>query len=803
LAPNVFARVTQVITGLEPFTTYRISCFAMGTNAGIVWIGGGPGWYVRAPFPSGSFGWTNVAIEYTTGEQPPDFELMVLTESQTQAVWVDDVRMEPVRADAARRDAVKNRLKEQERALRERLSSLRARSQASPLLRDDAVIQLGFLVAGRFLDRVENARQAGAWTALQMEELPAVLDATENVMNSQANSRLRAAPQPWPDGGPVRARDGLFYTKTLRGAEQPFWFYGYGHFAQVIRDLPNFRGLGASLIQDGQIGPSSLNADGSLGAGAQQLLKDLSAARQDGIKVDWLLSPHYFPDWAFAQSPDVRGGGPGFIAFNIDHPLARRVLAEFADKMSKSMVNSPALFSVCLSNEPTYDQSGRNPQSRAEFIAYLRDLHGSIERLNELYGTRYASWEEVRPPPLGMKKTAEENRAYYDWTRFNQKHFAAWHAWLSSLVKKNLPHTPTHAKLMADFVLDRDKVHFGVDPELFCDATDLAGCDAYAFPAGDNNYEWIRQEFFYDLLYSFRHQPVFNSENHIIPDGSPPVHIPWAISRAQFWQGGLHHQAATTTWVWEEAADASLSGSIYFRPANVYGAGRAMLELNRFAAEAAALSQVAPRGAMLYSPPSIFWEAAYKGAMFSCYRQLNFLGQPVDFVSEKELAAGRMPVNKIIVAAAATHIADLTAESLRKFVAAGGHLITVGDHNFAYDEYHRSRPSADLPAAALLSPSPDDKETSARLRAALAAFGVETTVVNDAATGEPAWGVEFRRARLGGKTIISMINLSGKPCAVKIPALQGKTVADALSNETIAPGRIDLEPLTPRLLEAD
>src|ERR1700733_15801191 len=26
-APNVFARVTQVVTGLEPFTTYRISCF--------------------------------------------------------------------------------------------------------------------------------------------------------------------------------------------------------------------------------------------------------------------------------------------------------------------------------------------------------------------------------------------------------------------------------------------------------------------------------------------------------------------------------------------------------------------------------------------------------------------------------------------------------------------------------------------------------------------------------------------------------------------------------------------------------
>jgi hypothetical protein len=802
-APNVFARVTQVVSGLEPFTTYRISCFAMGTNAGIVWIGGGPGWYVRARFPSGSFGWTNVAIEYTTSEQPPDFELMVLTESQTQAVWVDDVRMESVRADAARRDAVKNRLKSQQKALRERLAALRDRAQRNPLVREDAVAQLGLRVAERFLDRVENTRQAGAWTSLQMEELPEVLDATEQAMSSREKSGLRPPPQPWPESGEATVRDGIFYTKTSHGREQPFWFYGYGHFAQVIRDLPNFHGLGASLVQDGQLGPSSMNADGSLGPAARQLLQDLATARRDGMKVDWLFSPHYFPEWALAQAPEARGGGPGWIAFNIDHPVVSRVLAAFAEKMSKAMVNSPALFSICLSNEPTYDQSGRNPYSRAEYLAWLRELHGSIQRLNELYGTRYANFDEVQPPPPGLKNTVEENRAYYDWVRFNQMHFAAWHAWLSSLVKKNLPRAPTHAKIMADFLLDRDKLHFGVDAELFCDATDLAGCDAYAFPAGDNNYEWIREEFFYDLLHSFRHQPVFNSENHVIPDGFPPTHIPWAASRAQFWQGGLHHQGATTTWVWEEAADPSLSGSIYFRPANVYGAGRAMLELNRFAAEAAALNQAPPRVALLYSPPSIFWEEAYKGTIQSCYRQLNFLGEPVDFISEKEMAEGRLPINEVIVAPAATHVANLTAASLRRFTAAGGRLITVGDQNFAYDEYHRPRATLEIPRALPLSAAKDEQETSARLRAALAGFGLETTAVNDAASGQPVWGVEFRRAPLGGKTIMSMIDLAGKPCAVTVPAWQGKKVVDALANETINPDHIELEPMTPRLLEAD
>ena len=205
-----------------------------------------------------------------------------------------------------------------------------------------------------------------------------------------------------------------------------------------------------------------------------------------------------------------------------------------------------------------------------------------------------------------------KNRAFYDWQRFNKKHFAEWHGWLSQTLKKNLPDIPTHAKIMVFFTMDRDKMGYGVDPEEFTDATDLAGCDAYAFPDGDHqSYDWRGEEFWYDLLNSFHNQPVFNSENHVIPDGTPPVHIPMTMTRAQFWQGALHHQGVTTTWVWEEARDPSLSGSIFFRPANAYGAGRAFVDLGHFAPEVAAINQAPAQVALLYSQPSIFWEEKY------------------------------------------------------------------------------------------------------------------------------------------------------------------------------------------------
>lgn len=802
-APNVFGRVTQMVRGLEPYTTYRISCFAKGTNAGIVWIGGAPGWTLRATFPKGTFGWTNVSIDYTTDANPPDFELMILTESQTAAVWVDDVQMVPIKADVAKRDAVVSSIKNQWQTLQKKFAALHKRADHDPKSAHDSVTQLGLNVADRFLKRTHggtSTMQGSAWTHLQMEEIATVLDEVERRLN-ELPKRVEMPPvQPWPRNGPARIENGIFYAKMQNGSEHPFWFYGYGHFAQVIRDLPNFRGLGASLVQDGQVGPSSMNADGSLGEGAKQLFEDLRTARRDGMRIDWLLSPHYFPDWAYAEAPDVRGGGLGFIGFDIDHPVARRVLEKFARTMGKAMKSDDALFSVCLSNEPVYDQSGRTKYGRAEFAAYLQSLHGTIDRLNELYGTHYTNFAEVAPPGFGLKGTVNENRAYYDWVRFNDKHFADWHAWLHSMVKKALPKTPTHAKMMVFYSLDRDKLHFGIDPELMCNATDIAGCDAYAFATGDRTYDWMGQEFFYDLMYSFRHQPVFNSENHVVPDGSGPGHIPWPITRAQFWQGGLHHQTVTTTWVWEEAADNSLSGSIYFRPANIYGAGRAMLELNQYAHEAAAINTIEPRVALLYSPASVFWEDAYKGAIFSVYRQLNFLGQQVDFVSEKELAAGRMPTSECIIAPAATHVTDETVKKLRQFVDAGGHLLFAGKDNLAYDEYHSARPAADIPAGTQLPSMTSEEDSANALREVLIKNGVDVLQVLDVTSGKPAWGVEFRSVKTDGSNIVAMMALDGHDHVVNIPGTRGRVV-DELSGEAIDKDKINLEALTPRLLK--
>ncbi len=100
--------------------------------------------------------------------------------------------------------------------------------------------------------------------------------------------------------------------------------------------------------------------------------------------------------------------------------------------------------------------------------------------MNALYGTAYTNFDQAVVPPCAMPADEGAQRAYYDWTCFNKKMFADWHAWLGSVLKAHGVKAPTHTKICVFQTLDRDKVGWGVDPELICQATDLAGCDAYA-----------------------------------------------------------------------------------------------------------------------------------------------------------------------------------------------------------------------------------------------------------------------------------------------------------------------------------
>ncbi len=788
-APNVYARVYQVVSGLRPYTNYRVSCRAKGKGCGVCWIGGGPGWYDRHWFPKGDFDWQELSFELDAGAEPDSYELMVATESPTEALWVDDIRFDSVRVDQAKQDAVYAGIAVGVENLRRRTKELEDRVGANPKLAASPYFRLGMVVAERF---IEFARKGGpdrrsglAWSKLQLEEVAQVLDETEKLELGGSAPLVDWRP---PRPAAVRLKHGMFYE-----AGRPRYFAGYGHFGTAINDLPNFPALGASLVQDGCAGPSSMNADGRLGEGGLGVLRALDRADRHGMRLDFLLSPHYYPDWA--NAPDLRNGNIGFLGFNVFHPKAKATIEKWIELMAEGLKHKPALHSVCLANEPVYISSGRDNYTRPAFAAYLKRKHGRLTDLNALYGANYASFEEIPVPPPAMSTGVPAQRAYYDWTCFNKRMFADWHAWMDSLLKQQGVRAPTHTKIMVFQTLDRDKLAHGVDPELMCRTTDLAGCDAYAFPGGAYAYDWFGQEFFYDLLHSFRGQSVFNSENHVIPDNSPPSHIPMSHTRSVLWQGGLHHQGSTTIWVWEHAADPSLAGSIYFRPANVYGAGRAMLDLNRLAPEVRAFDTATPRVALLYSQPSIFWEQKYQGTIYSLYTALNFMGENVTFVSERQLAAGTAAKVQWLLVPNATHVLPSTSAALAAYATAGTKILLIGKESLTRDEYDRPLARTEYQVTEMAG---DEPGTAAMLRQKLAPMAFDE--LRDVATGKPVWGVEFRTVRRGQTALIALNNFNKEGKTVSLPRWTKVAAVDLLSGESVDPRGFKVETMTPRLL---
>ena len=186
LAPNIFYRVSRSITA-QPFTTYRISCWVKGEQVGSgEFIGGGPGWAVRLVFPEGTYDWKEISMEWSTGATAEDFELMLLTQSPTKKVWVDDVSFVAIKTDEVKLAELRKSLDATVAKEMAHLASVidLAKSRA---LDQDAEVTLGASIAQRFIDRITRMglEQNMSWSTMQIEEVETVLNQTQMRIEQQ------------------------------------------------------------------------------------------------------------------------------------------------------------------------------------------------------------------------------------------------------------------------------------------------------------------------------------------------------------------------------------------------------------------------------------------------------------------------------------------------------------------------------------------------------------------------------------------------------------------------------------------
>jgi hypothetical protein len=385
----------------------------------------------------------------------------------------------------------------------------------------------------------------------------------------------------------------------------------------------------------------------------------------------------------------------------------------------------------------------------------------------------------------------------YDAVRFNQQRFSGWHKWMADIIHSMSPELPCHAKVM-NLMDDRDTVFWGTDPLQFAELSQINGNDCYCVPFEKPRLwgtEWASQNQYYDLQRSMKRVPVFNSENHIILDRTkffvPAEHVYTAI-----WQGAVHGQGASATWIWQRTYDpkSDAEGLILHRAACTAAMSRCALDLMRLSREMAAIQNAAPEAAILFSHAATLQDKRYFMTRARVYEALNFCGIPIAFVTDEQVAAGKLKDYTVLVVPQAQAATRASVDAMRTYSREGGRVLAYGEDNLTRDEYGRGiAPVENITTL----PSVKGVELRNVMMGALAKEGVKAPFVPRASDKEIPYGVEWRCAVLDGRDIVNVVNYAKDPVVMELP--KGKW-RDLIARRDIE-GPLQLANNTPVLIE--
>ncbi len=677
---------------------------------------------------------------------------------------------------------------------------------------DIAYPQASFTILQEFVRYVGEDLQKGQLQRAyqQLDEMERVA-ARLNQMLAEAESGVKTLPTvPRYVTSPVEIQGASLIAETenpltRERQRRPVFFVGFGHFGQVRADIEKFPKMGFNLIQiergvwDILPEPGKVN----LQPMEEDVLPVLRRAATANVKVDYLISPHYMPEWVYQQYPQLRQTRDGFIKYSLFAPESLTVLRQYIDAFAPLLKDQPALMSICLSNEPINVESPDSPPHQRAWRAWLQNRHRTLITLNTRWRTNYQSWEEIPVPGEGA------GVPYAEWQEFNAETLANWHRALADAIAQHLPTVPKHAKLMSwSFTNDRELPR-GVDPERFAEFCELNGNDASTYPNWDRDavwaFDWVTTMLAHELQRSLRDAPVFNSEHHIIRDREtryvPPQH-----ARAALWEAAVRGLSATTFWVWERTDDpkSDFAGSLLHRPEIVEALAHTTLDLNRLSPYIAALQNQKPDVYLLYSQYDLMMQGVDAVVpRDSLYIALTMLGVRVGFITERQLEVRRLPegASRIIIANT-QFISDEAFAALDQLRQQRGiQILGFGEPNLQFDRYGRRRTSRPGGVTFERNPLMDARRLFLRLHPLLGNWEVSRPLRLLNENDQPVWGIGYRVAPYESGFVASLCNYTRQPLTVRLVNAENQPVkaTNLLTGETVE-GTLTLQPLEPVLL---
>lgn len=453
--------------------------------------------------------------------------------------------------------------------------------------------------------------------------------------------------------------------------------------------------LSNSDFEGGEADNSNLREGFKINQNALDNLKSVfKKAEDNNISVALLFALHNFPSFISAEDSNIDNDGKiysSFMPINPTHPRVKEVLSLFATVVMETVGDSKALNSVVLANEPAFvagHGGGGNPNYYylEKFREFLKDRYGTISALNAKYSSQYASFDEIQMPAWGNMLTSSKSKLAVDYRDFNDNIVTELHEYLDAAVKKAAPNVKTHTKMMAylhENAADETNTRNtnGNDYEAVSKHLDYNGYDGGAIK-GSSGQDSLQAELSWlDFIHSVKDMPSFNIEDHAMSGEYTADQADWIYG--YLWQGALHGKAGSALWLWDRT-DSILSGSLKdtvftTRPRETAAAGKAALDIGKFADKLALFEKKPARVALFYSDISSYWNNNYINALYESYCDIMYTGQKVDYITENAPEKLNEGDYDVLVVPWASNVPEDVLNEIIKFKQSGGTVILTED----------------------------------------------------------------------------------------------------------------------------
>jgi hypothetical protein len=322
-------------------------------------------------------------------------------------------------------------------------------------------------------------------------------------------------------------------------------------------------------------------------------------------------------------------------------------------------------------------------KSQQMFRDWLRARHGSIGKINDIWGTSYGSFSQIEAPrTANSAPVADINRAaWYDWAMFNARRFTDYLKYCKNNIHKLDAETPITSGGTSSMLSSANSTS-GIDEELMINEVN----DVILNESGHGH-------IYSDLLTSLSDTKKAMVEPEAGGRGRNTLlhFLKGKSSITKFWWGrtpsveylGMNSGSVPHSWLISLPEVAEML--------------RIGLDVRRLAPEIAAFTGPEPEVAILYSrssmvqvPPRLHraGRTPYLSALNDTWEGSRYLGCRVGFVSERQITQGKLNKFKLLIIPATKYIRPEVARRVMNWVESGGTALVVPE-SFMFDQYAR------------------------------------------------------------------------------------------------------------------